>query len=379
MRSMAQGVSRRQRCGAVVGVLVALALAVGGWQPASGDVPEGTEGTTVNVTPSDDLPAVADVAVEGVGFFSEGSTTVSVAQCVEAIGSCAAATQFVATQGMFSGTITVSRMLTLSDIAVDCAGVACSVRADGGFVVASHHLSFSRQQPTTTTTAPRVPPVVVTTATTTRPAVTTTRPSTTIAGPAATTTLPPARVATTTTTVIGPTTSTVQPVTTSSTAPTTSSTTTTAPPPPAAGDQRPPLVAVTSKNQPSGPPGGGLRVEGSGYTCETVYFFFDGTRVGSATPDGFGHVSNDGLSVPGNAGKGRHAVTSSCDPSGATVEQTSFFDVLPVAVHRPAFVTSLPLPHQVSLDPGQLMISAAVAIGAILLIAFPYELFNSTM
>ncbi|HEX2117724.1 MAG TPA: FGLLP motif-containing membrane protein, partial [Acidimicrobiales bacterium] len=40
---------------------------------------------------------------------------------------------------------------------------------------------------------------------------------------------------------------------------------------------------------------------------------------------------------------------------------------------------SLPLPDQVSLDPGQLLFSAAVAVGAILLIAFPYELFNSTV
>jgi hypothetical protein len=61
------------------------------------------------------------------------------------------------------------------------------------------------------------------------------------------------------------------------------------------------------------------------------------------------------------------------------VEQASVFKVLPVSVHRPAFVTSLPLPGQVSVSPGQLLGSAAIAMGAILLVAFPYELFNSTM
>jgi hypothetical protein len=139
------------------------------------------------------------------------------------------------------------------------------------------------------------------------------------------------------------------------------------------------LIAVTSKNQPSGPPGGGLHVEGGGYTCPTVYFFFDGTRVGSDSPDAAGHVAKGGLSVPGNAGTGPHHVTASCEASGDAVVQSSAFEVLPVSVHRPAFVTSLPTPDQVSFDPGALLTSAAVAVGAIMLIAFPYELFNSTM
>jgi hypothetical protein len=42
-------------------------------------------------------------------------------------------------------------------------------------------------------------------------------------------------------------------------------------------------------------------------------------------------------------------------------------------------VTSLPLPRDISLSPGQLMASAALAAGAIALVAFPFELFNSTM
>jgi hypothetical protein len=170
-------------------------------------------------------------------------------------------------------------------------------------------------------------------------------------------------------------TTTTQPTTSSTTAPTTTSTTV---PPPVDADG-PSLIALTSKNQPAGPPGGGLKVEGTGYTCPTVYFFFDGTRVGSGSPDATGRVTRSGLSVPGDAGTGSHRVTSSCEPSGDTVEQASLFEVLSVSVHRPAFVTSLPLPSQVSLDPGQLLASAAVAAGAILLIAFPFELFNSTM
>jgi hypothetical protein len=89
-------------------------------------------------------------------------------------------------------------------------------------------------------------------------------------------------------------------------------------------------------------------------------------------------VFKSGLSVPGDAGTGTHQVTASCDSGGNTIEKASFFEVLPVSVHRPAFVTSLPLPSQLSLDPGALALSAALAAGAIMLIAFPYELFNST-
>jgi len=136
---------------------------------------------------------------------------------------------------------------------------------------------------------------------------------------------------------------------------------------------------VTSKNEPAGPPGGTLHVGGGGYTCPTVYFFFDGTRVGSDSPDAAGQVSEGGISVPGDAGKGPHRVTASCEASGTAVLQASSFQVLPVAVHRPALVTSLPLPSQVSLDPGGMLASAGIALGAIALIAFPYELFNSTM
>ncbi len=182
-------------------------------------------------------------------------------------------------------------------------------------------------------------------------------------------TIPP-----TTRVTVAPTTTVAAPTTTTTAPPTT---TTTAPPPPA-GDG-PSLVAVTPKNQPSGPPGGGLQVSGGGYTCPTVYLFFDGGRVGSTSPDAAGRISKSGLSVPGDAGDGTHRVTASCDPAGDTIETASLFEVLPVSVHRPAFVTSLPMPGQVSLDPGALLATGAIAVGAIMLIAFPFELFNSAM
>ena len=365
----------------VVGALVALTLATGAWQPASGSTPEeGSQGTFLDVDPSDDLPSSAGVFLEGTGFVPDsslGTDTVRVAQCTVE-GQCGTETEFPLVNGTFTAGLSVTRVLRLSDTTVDCLlDVACVVRAVSGFTFANHHLTFALVDPTTTTAPPpTVPPSTTTTA---RPAATTTARATTT-----TTAHPPPSTATTvrgrsTGTTAPPTTR--PPLTTTTAPPTTTTTvpatTTTLPPPPA--DDRPPLLAVTQRNRPSGPPGGGLHVEGSGYTCETVYFFFDGTRIGSDSPNAAGQVSRSGLSVPGDAGTGRHQVTSSCQASGDVVEQAAFFEVMPVSVHLPAFVTALPLPGQVSLDPGQLLLSGAIAMGAIMLIAFPYELFNSTM
>ncbi|MDQ3896742.1 MAG: hypothetical protein M3326_05740 [Actinomycetota bacterium] len=378
--------ARRRWFAGAVGAVLVLALAVGGWQPASGTQPEGgSEGTFLTVDPSDDLPASAVVSLTGTGFVPDSSladNAVRVAQCTS-FGSCGAETSFpLANRTTFTGTFTVTRTLRLSDTTVDCTQVECSVRAVSGPTFADHHLTFSTLPPTTTT----LPPVVVeTTTTTTRPTTATTTTPTTVPTTSTTrraTTTPPTTVRRGAT--VPPTTKATRPATSTTAAPTTTttstvppSTTTTLPPPPP-GD-RPPLVALTPKNEPSGPPGGGLRVAGAGYTCETVYFFFDGTRIGAASPDAAGRVSEGRLSVPGDSGTGRHRVTSSCERSGDAVVQTAFFQVLPASVHRPAFVTALPLPDQVSLDPGQLLLSAGIAVGVILLIAFPYELFNSTM
>jgi hypothetical protein len=129
-----------------------------------------------------------------------------------------------------------------------------------------------------------------------------------------------------------------------------------------------------------GPPGVGLRVAGSGYpaSCETVYFFFDGTRIGAAHPSD-GAVAEQGLAVPGEAEPGEHRVTSSCHSSGEPVMQTAAFEVTHAGIHRIAPITALPKPDQVDFNLGSLLISAAVAMGLLCLIAFPAELFNTTL
>ncbi|MDQ2825793.1 MAG: hypothetical protein M3Y04_02310, partial [Actinomycetota bacterium] len=382
--------------GAVVGVLVVLALAV---FPALSDTFEGT-GPKLNVTESDNLPDSATVTVVGTGFgvpattIPEGTlppptTSGYLYQCDRQTQRCVDAGGVSVLDGGFTTSLIVTRMLDFGGSPVDCAPRLCYVRveADGSF--ADHHLSFAVTTTTsstvtgetTTSTRPPVggtvvppttlPPVTVPRATTTSPT-TTTSTSTTLA--TTTTTRRPTTTSTVRTTV--PTTSTVPSTPKTLPPPTTPPP---PPPPPPAGNSPSSLVAVTPQHKAAGPPGSGLEVSGTGYTCSTVYFFFDGTRVGSDAPDGSGNASRHGLSVPGDARSGRHRVTSSCDASGNTVVQASFFQVLPASVHRPAFVTALPLPADVSLDPGKLLLSAVVATGMILLIAFPYELFNSTV
>ncbi|MDQ3895712.1 MAG: hypothetical protein M3326_00440 [Actinomycetota bacterium] len=176
----------------------------------------------------------------------------------------------------------------------------------------------------------------------------------------------------TTTTEPLPTTTSLPPATTTPT-----TTPTTAPPVP---PEAPSLDAVNPVGDRSGPPGVGLEVSGGGYAgCKTVYFFFDGVRIGTDTPDASGFVGAEGLSVPGDAKTGPHRVTSSCSSSGGPVRASTTFVVTAADVHRSAFVTSLNQPDQVSLDLGHLAASAAAAMGILLLFAFPYELFNSTV
>ena len=376
--------NRRGWLATVVGVLLLVALAAAGWQPASGNTPEGLEGgPLLTVTPSDELPVVQLVDLYAQGFFppdtaTTGPVTVTVHQCDTAeVRTCGPDSLFVLNSDFILDaprSFTVTRVLGAL-FPVDCAVTKCEVVADAGTSgVARHHLTFAAAP---VTTPPTVPPDTTTTGvtpattTSTRPPVSNTAPATTATTRSrATTTVPP-----TTRTTRATTTTTTRPTTTSTSAPSTTTTTTAPPTPPA----RPPLVAVTTQNRSSGPPGGTLRVTGTGYTCGTVYFFFDGVRIGSARPDDAGNATKGGLSVPGDVGTGRHDVTSSCQASGGAVEQVSSFDVVPVSVHRPAFVTSLAEPSQVSLAPGRLLTSAAIAVGALLLIAFPFELFNSTM
>jgi len=373
----------RRLVAAVAALVAVLALVTGG---ASGDSFEPgppIEGTPprLNVTPSDDLPPNSVVDVATLSFFPNGTIPddfVSFRQCVPSTGECGPETRITFSRtGDAIGTMVLVRFLTVPSTTVDCSKTdsdllpLCNVSATSGFLSASHHTTFSPLVPTTTAapTTTRAPA-------TTRPPVKTSSPPATIpSGPTTTVDLRPQPGVT-----IPPTTRVTGRATTTSVRPTTSTsapTTTTTLPPPSSDPTT--LIAVTSKNQPSGPPGGTLHVEGGGYACPTVYFFFDSARVGSDSPDAAGHVSEGGISVPGDAGKGPHRVTASCEASGTSVLQASSFQVLPVGVHRPAFVTSLPLPGQVSLAPTRLLTSAAVAVGALLLIAFPFELFNSTM
>jgi hypothetical protein len=122
-------------------------------------------------------------------------------------------------------------------------------------------------------------------------------------------------------------------------------------------------------------------VAGGGYpeNCKSVYVFFDGTRIGTATRGSGGRLAGGGLTVPGEAKPGPHQVTTSCDRSGEPVVQAATFEVLDADVHRVALVTALPRPDDVDFSLGALMASAAVVAGMLFLIAFPGELFNSTL
>ena len=124
----------------------------------------------------------------------------------------------------------------------------------------------------------------------------------------------------------------------------------------------------------------GLEIAGAGYSdCRFVYVFIDGRRVGTMRPDAGGAVDGDGLSVPGDMSPGSQQVTTSCQSSGKSVRATTTFVVTPSSAHRSAFVTALPHPDQVSFELGDLANSAIAALLILLLFAFPYELFNSTV
>ena len=86
--------NRRRFAAAMLGVLVLLGLAAGGGMPASGSEPEGGDGITLDVDPSDDLPASSMVIVTGAGFFSETSIPpdVSIRQCYPSLEACGPAT-----------------------------------------------------------------------------------------------------------------------------------------------------------------------------------------------------------------------------------------------------------------------------------------------
>lgn len=245
--------------------------------------------------------------------------------------------------------------------------------------------------PSSTTTPPTTSPPTTTPTTTDAP---TTAPQSTsppATSPPATSppaTSPPATTASVTTTPAATIPTSTPPVATTSAPPTTSvSPPTTSPAPTVptptsvpAGPQGSTLVALNPDHQPTGPPGVGLEMAGIGYgDCHLVYFFFDGVRVGTVHPSASGAIDGSGLSVPGDASPGTHTVTASCKASGKPQRATTTFTVTHATSHRSAFVTSLNQPRHVSLSAKSLLTSALVSSLLLLLIAFPSELFNTTL
>lgn len=224
------------------------------------------------------------------------------------------------------------------------------------------------------------------TTTTEPPTTSSTRPSTT------TTTVRPA----TTTSSEPPLTTTTVAVTTTvlDTSTSTSSTTPVPLPGPAPGVT---LDAVAAGGRRSGPPGIGLTVTGAGYpptggtqlaapplaqlppACGTVYVLLDGQRIGATSPDAGGLIRKDGISVPAGVDPGSHRLTSSCRASGSPVLATAEFEVTGAGVHRSELATAMPQADQVDFGLDQLLLSALAVAGLLVLIAFPAELFNTTL
>ncbi len=244
----------------------------------------------------------------------------------------------------------------------------------GGDNILRSALSGSGLQATTTSSSS-------TTVTTTPPSTTSSSgPASTSAPSNATTDLP---ATTTTITVVVET--------------TTSTSTTTTVPAASAAPGGITLDAVTAGGVRSGPPGIGITVTGSGYppagrsqlaapllaqpppACGTVFLFVDGRRVGSTSPDAGGLLRKEGISVPGDIDPGPHRVTSSCRSSGLPVLAASGFEVTEAAPHRTALATSLPQVDQVDFGLDQVLLSALAMAGLLVLIAFPAELFNTTL
>jgi len=117
----------------------------------------------------------------------------------------------------------------------------------------------------------------------------------------------------------------------------------------------------------------------TGGACATVYFFLDGRRLGSDHPDGAGAVRKSGVSIPGDTHPGHHDITSSCARSATPVLATSAFDVTSASVHRTAFATALPQVDQVDFGADRVAVSVLAVLGLMLMIAFPAELFNTTL
>ncbi len=141
----------------------------------------------------------------------------------------------------------------------------------------------------------------------------------------------------------------------------------------------PPARQPLSISPAVGPPGANIVLSAVGYGgCRDVTISFDGKGLGSARPDATGEFRESGVAVPGDASPGRHTIGASCR-SGTRLERSTSFDVTRASVHRSAFVTSLRSPFHVPIGARALLIGFVAAGGAVLIAAFPSELFNSTL
>ena len=177
---------------------------------------------------------------------------------------------------------------------------------------------------------------------------------------------------------------TTEAATTTSTVPALSGSPTPGPAPASPPRQRaqvtPKLTVSTPAGASSGPPGVGLLVAGPGYQgCAEVIVFFEHSRIGTTHPDRAGAIDQGGLAVPGDASTGGHQITAECRPTDRHPSATAGFQVTKAAVHRSAFVTSVAEPTQVATGIAPIAASALITLVLVLLVAFPSELFNSTL
>ena len=132
-------------------------------------------------------------------------------------------------------------------------------------------------------------------------------------------------------------------------------------------------TVLTPAGARSGPAGVAIDVSGGGYTtCSTVYVFLDDLRIGTVHPNAAGVISRGGLSIPGQVAAGDHTVTAACQRSGQQVMTSATFSVTPSGIHRPAIMTALPQPRDVTLDPGRMALSAGTAVASRLTIRTAY-------
>jgi hypothetical protein len=119
----------------------------------------------------------------------------------------------------------------------------------------------------------------------------------------------------------------------------------------------------------------GLVVSGENYPCTRVMLEFSGDRLAEDDLRG-GAFHDDDVAVPGDARPGAHTVTAGC---GGPVLASATFRVTDDAVHRPALVTALPKPDDISFSPGDLAKSAGAALVAIPVIFFPFAIVEEVM